>query len=422
MKQKFILFGFLLLACNALFAQVYKYNFNNNLTEAGGLGPTLTEVLDCGATAGSYSSQTITTAGGPCGTGAKTVFDFNAGGGLSFSNAASLIGGNYTINILFKFDVVPGGIGGYQRILDFSNGANDDGLYANGNCLTIGNQEFTPGANYVLVAPSCPVLTAGTYILITVVRDGGTGDVKVYTDGNLYATFTDVASTYLPATATTPIVIFRDNTAGCEAGDGSVKYFALSTTADNATAVSNTFTSLCSSTLPLRMVDFTANVQNSNSVFLKWATEAEENTSRFELERSAPGGSFSKVATIATNNTQSRNDYNFTDRQPLAGTNLYRIKIIDINGEVKYSNILKVNLSGKGNFEIYPNPAKDVVTINGIKANQVVKLVNAEGRELVQKISTGQSITLDVSKYPAGMYLVLYFDGEKMQQQKIMKQ
>lgn len=417
MKQKFILLGFFFLASNAIFAQVYKYNFNNNLTEAGGLGPTLTEVLDCGATAGSFSSQTITTADGPCGVGAKNVFNFNAGGGLSFDNSAALIGGTYTINILAKFDVIPGGPGSYQRILDLRSGNDDDdGLYVLSDCITVGTQE--DDGNYTFFG-SCPQFSSSVYTLITVTRNAATKLVTIYTNGDIFAEFLDLLNTYAPGNS---IVAFRDNLTGCESGAGKVKYFSVSSVEDNATAVLNTYISLCSTTLPLRMVDFTANVQNSNSVFLKWATEAEENTSRFELERSAPGGSFSKVATIATNNTQSRNDYNFTDRQPLAGTNLYRIKIIDINGEVKYSNILKVNLSGKGNFEIYPNPAKDVVTINGIKANQVVKLVNAEGRELVQKISTGQSITLDVSKYPAGMYLVLYFDGEKMQQQKIIKQ
>ena len=424
MQKKLFLVWLLFSASYALSAQTYKYNFNNTLAEAGGGGPTLTEIAD-GACAppgapGSYSNQNITTSDPPgapvqCGpSGVKPVFDFTQNGGLSFPNS-SFIGGTYTIHMLVKFNSIPGGPSGYQRIINFKNFSNDDGLYVLNDCITLGAQPYPLGP--------CPKLASNVFILISLVRDGGTNTVSVYTNGTPFATLVDAGNIYVPATATTPINFFVDDAGGCETGPGgSIKYLSVTNVTSTPIEVSNTFTSLCSTTLPLRLVDFTANTQNNNAVLLKWATESEENTSHFELERSTPGGSFSKITNVVTNNSLTRNNYNFVDRQPVSGTNLYRIKSFDIDGHFKYSNILKVSLGGKLQFEVFPNPAKDAITINGIKANEVVKLVNSEGKELVQKVSTGQSITMDVSKYPTGVYIVLYFDGEKMQQQKIVKQ
>jgi Secretion system C-terminal sorting domain len=422
MKKKSLLFGLFISSCFILSAQTYRYSFNNTFAEDGAVGPTLTEVLDltCIPTpsAGVYISEVITTAAGICGTATpKTVFAYNESGGVSFPNA-SLIGGTYTIHLLFKFNAVPAP-GDYARIIDFENGGSDDGLYMNDNpCITTGQAITFSGP------ATCPAFTSNVYSLLTVVRDDATDVVTFYVNGVALGTLTDALNDFVPSTPTTPIIFFRDDITGfpCEDEAGTIKYLSLTAATSTSTEVSNTFTSLCSSTLPLRMIDFSANMQNDNSVLLKWITDNEENTSRFELERSAPGGSFSKISSIATNNVTTRSNYNFVDRQPLSGTNLYRIKIYDSNGEYKYSNILKVSFGGKQIFEVFPNPSKDVITINGIRANEVVKLMNAEGRLLVQKTATGQSITMDISKYPTGIYIVTYFDGEQLQRQKIVKQ
>jgi Secretion system C-terminal sorting domain len=422
MQKKFLLLGLLFSFSYVLSAQTYRYNFNNDFTEAGGIGPTLTEVLkldlSCGPLPGpgAFTSQVITTASGTCGSATpKTAFNFDKGGGISFPNS-SFITGTYTIHALFKFNTIPG-TPPYIRIIDFKNGTTDCGL-------SVFNADITACQAIIPIVPS-PYFTSNVFTLCTVVRDGGTNQVSIYFDGVLTNTLNDVSGEFTPTTPTTPIIFFRDNLGGgdpCEDAAGSVKYISITAATSTALQVSNDWTSLCSSTLPLRMIDFSANSQTDNSVLLKWITDNEENTSRFELERSTPGGSFSRITSITTNNSTTRSNYSFTDRQPLSGTNLYRLKIYDIDGQYKYSNILKVSFGGKQKFEVFPNPAKDIITINGIKGNEVIKLLNTEGKELIQKVATGQSITMDISKYPTGIYIVTYFDGTQTLRQKIVKQ
>lgn len=423
MKKKFLLLVLFIATNCSLFSQTYKYNFNNNLTEAGGLGPTLTEVLDLACvplpTAGTFTNQVITTASGTCGSAApKPAFNFTAGGGLSFANASFITTGTYTIHVLFKFNTIfPGGTGDFKRIIDFKNGLNDCGFYVQDDCIT--------NCSGFTFSGTCPILASNVYTLCSVVRDGGTNLVSIYFDGVPFATLNDAGSEFVPATATTPIIFFRDNIGGggtCEDGDGSIKYLSISAATSTALQVSNEWTTLCSSTLPLRLIDFSANKQSDNSVRLNWITDNEENTSHFEIERSTSGNNFSKIANVVTNNVTARSNYNFTDWQPMSGTNMYRLKIYDKDGQFKYSNILKVTLSGKQPFEVFPSPAKDVITITGIRSNETVKLLNSEGKILAQKIATGQSITMDVSRYPTGVYIVTYFDGTQTQRQKIVKQ
>ncbi len=115
-------------------SQTHEYIFNNNLNELNG-GPALTEILACGAGAGAYGVQTAGTTGGACLT--SNSFCFNDGGGLQYPNSG-LITGSFTINMFFRFST----LGGWARVIDFSNSTSDAGVYFLGNCLN-----FYPNGN-----------------------------------------------------------------------------------------------------------------------------------------------------------------------------------------------------------------------------------------------------------------------------------
>ncbi len=389
-------------------AQPYRYYFNNTFAEVGGSGPTLTEVLSCGATAGNFSIQTITTDDGPCGSGDQYAFNFNEGGGISFPNS-NLIGGNYTIHMFFKFNT----LSGFQRLIDFSDGAVDDGLYILDDCLTL-YPIFNTGP--------CPFFQGGNFYLISLVRNSGTQELRVLVNGVLFGSIIDNADQYVPTTTTTPIVFFRDDASfGCEDRDGSIKYLSLSTTTSTDQDVLDLWNTICAISLPLQLKDFTANKQ-AGDVQLKWTTVNESAVSHFEIERSSNGASFASIGTVQAVNLASRNSYNFNDRQPLSGTSFYRLKMVDMNGEFKYSGIVKITSSGIQPFEIFPNPVKDVFTVSGMRNNEVLRLMDASGKELLRRMATGMSLTIDISQYPNGVYYLSYFDGEKMQTRKILKQ
>ncbi|MBA2762172.1 MAG: hypothetical protein H0U39_09495 [Segetibacter sp.] len=100
------------------------YFFNGNLNENSG-GPVLTQTLACNAATGTFGTETITTATGTCGTTPANTFRFNDGGGFQYSNTTNFVRQSYTIHVFFKFNA----IGGYSRIIDFSNSTSDNGIY-----------------------------------------------------------------------------------------------------------------------------------------------------------------------------------------------------------------------------------------------------------------------------------------------------
>ncbi len=205
-----------------LSSQTHEYIFNNNFNEFGS-GPALTELLACGATTGSYSTQTSGTTSGACLT--SNSYCFNDGGGLQYPNPG-LITTSYTINVFFRFS----SLGGFARIIDFSNGTADAGIYFSGNCLNL-----YPNGN----VGTCPYFNTNIYYLITFVRDGGTGIISVYVDGTLFGTYNDTGNLYCPSTSATPINFFRDdNVVQCETQPGCVKYISVSPNVSTASDVS----------------------------------------------------------------------------------------------------------------------------------------------------------------------------------------
>ncbi|MCC7400714.1 MAG: T9SS type A sorting domain-containing protein [Chitinophagaceae bacterium] len=417
-KFYFLLFLFV---SGGLFAQTYEYRFNNNLNEQGS-GPALVDTLTCGAaTSAGYSSQSV------CTGGAKTVFDFNAGEGLVFENSSGFLGpsSSYTINMLMKLNTLtsPLGMYGSQRIINFDTTSNF-GVYSFPPSLAApdGGVQFYTGNP--LVSNSSNKITANTYFLFTMVRDATTDSVIIYINGHKADSIWETSGLYAPQNSTAPIWFFIDNESPppytCEEGAGSISYLSIITSAFSETQVDSTWKAQCPIVLPLQLLQFQGSKHN-NAVDLSWTTTQEINTSYFDVERGSDGIHFNKIATLPTNNTPSVNNYYYTDQNPLS-TNFYRLKMVDIDGSFKYSSVLKINLDGALKFDVFPNPANSSITVSGISENQIVKLLSSDGKLLLQKRVSGESMTMDISKYSPGLYILQYFDGTSLQSRKIIKQ
>lgn len=74
-------------------------------------------------------------------------------------------------------------------------------------------------------------------------------------------------------------------------------------------------------------------------------------------------------------------------------------------------------------FSIFPNPAKNSLTIEA-KKNSVgtVTIFNLTGQEVQSEKMIGQRSTLDVSKLKAGIYLLQLVSGDKVEVKKIIKE
>src|SRR5690606_7905810 len=139
-----------------------------------------------------------------------------------------------------------------------------------------------------------------------------------------------------------------------------------------------------------------------------WQTTGETNTAHFEMEHGTDGDNFEMIGKVNTsgNNRTGNNDYSFNDYNPASGINFYRLKMVDKDGEFTYSNTEKVELIKKNFVRLFPNPATDIVTLQGVKNYTRVKISNLQGAELMSKTFSGNELKLNISSLPAGVYLL----------------
>ncbi|MEO8406006.1 MAG: T9SS type A sorting domain-containing protein, partial [Chitinophagaceae bacterium] len=159
-------------------------------------------------------------------------------------------------------------------------------------------------------------------------------------------------------------------------------------------------------TLPLRLISFSATDHNGD-VLLAWETDNEINTSRFDIEFSTNGSSFTKLGEVAAKNLPGRNQYDFTHVAPADNILFYRLRQIDIDGRSEYTNIVKVVIDRTPHLTLYPNPATDFIQIKNIRAEEVqnIQAIGSDGR-MVMICNPNNQMQYDISHLKTGIYIL----------------
>lgn len=166
--------------------------------------------------------------------------------------------------------------------------------------------------------------------------------------------------------------------------------------------------------LPVKFTGFEA-TKNGSTADLKWSVENEDaNVDRYEIESSANGVDFVKVATVsALNNGKTSNTYSLGKVGLNASSVTYfRIKQVDKDNKFVYSVVRSIKPTGKNSgVSVYPNPVKDVVKVTlELEKSAPVNIVvsNPLGQVVEnQKFNGTQGINVlpvNLSKYANGNY------------------
>lgn len=170
-----------------------------------------------------------------------------------------------------------------------------------------------------------------------------------------------------------------------------------------------TLASMASATpLPVELLEFTAQPSDPDAVELLWATASEHDNDRFEIERSRGGVVFERIGVVyGAGTTMEEHAYAFTDRTPYDGTDYYRLKQVDADGGYTYSDVRAITIGSTRPISVYPNPAKDVVYIAGLRSDPdaTVMIFNEAGEQVPFPRSELNGQALDVSTLPRGVYL-----------------
>lgn len=169
--------------------------------------------------------------------------------------------------------------------------------------------------------------------------------------------------------------------------------------------------------LPVKLLYFTA-IADGNRVRLNWEAANEQETVRYEVEKSLNATSFNRISTVISRQL-SQSAYIDFDNAPATGWNYYRLKIFDKQGNFTYSPVRPVKFEkGLEQVRLFPVPATTVLNIQlpTSYVNKVtLQVFTVDGKLMATLKPTANMVVLNVQPMAGGTYFiqVTKANGEK---------
>ncbi|MBS1606371.1 MAG: T9SS type A sorting domain-containing protein, partial [Bacteroidetes bacterium] len=161
--------------------------------------------------------------------------------------------------------------------------------------------------------------------------------------------------------------------------------------------------------LPLTLLSFSA-VRSGVNGLLQWTTANDRSMSRFIIQKSGDGNSFTDLDSVPANlsdTSVSTHSYRYTDTHLLPGTNYYRLRMKDIDGHSAWSPVRTLEASGLASITVYPNPVEDgTINVSSTVTIRQLRLTDVSGKVLIRKTVRGYQQALPVGTISRGIYLL----------------
>ncbi|MFY7884497.1 MAG: T9SS type A sorting domain-containing protein, partial [Dolichospermum sp.] len=151
--------------------------------------------------------------------------------------------------------------------------------------------------------------------------------------------------------------------------------------------------------------------KKDKDVQLTWNIANEQGVKDYELQRSVNGIEFTTINNQVASN---KAEYNNVDTKANNGINYYRVKMTMLNDDVRYSNVVTINLklSTVNPVTVYPNPIKGSIAqlqLNELAAgNYTIRLMDMQGKlvqtQNIQHQGGTTSRSLGLGNVAAGNY------------------
>lgn len=190
--------------------------------------------------------------------------------------------------------------------------------------------------------------------------------------------------------------------------------------------------------LDLEFASFSGELRPDGQVDLHWEAAEESCQGNYKVERSPDAAFFYAIGEVPFNGTGDQlTRHDFTDTQPLTGTNFYRIRYTDSNGEISISEIVTIEQNAdpmaigiQSLVTWSPNPAGDFLQLeievtDDLQEEWSVEFYTVEGK-LVRTESLGRLTAglyrqrFDVREMQSGFYYLQVKNGNKKAVQSVI--
>ena len=168
--------------------------------------------------------------------------------------------------------------------------------------------------------------------------------------------------------------------------------------------------------LPAEVVDFTVNkIRGEKAVQVRWSIVSQVNNAYVEVQRSRNGSQFEAIGKRPGCNTCAGSQhYELLDIYPFAGKSYYRLKQVDLDGQITYGPIAAVEIAAGVSFQVHPTITENVYSViiqNNPDTKQVlIQLLSASGallNEHPELVQLGYNkFDYQLSSYAPGIYFI----------------
>ena len=186
------------------------------------------------------------------------------------------------------------------------------------------------------------------------------------------------------------------------------------------------------SVLPVNLISFQGNVNAKNKVSLQWKIGTNKTVDQFEVQRTYDGREFKTIGIVFGSEKIDIEDYMFYETISSFDKVMYRLKMIDKDGDIGYSKTLVFQNKATTNnsIKIFNNPVIDQLTFNyTVLISQIIdiKVYDMSGRLMmtnkVKGFEGNNMVSLPLtSTFKPSMYLLEVRNGADIQTAKFVKQ
>ncbi|MCH7963374.1 MAG: choice-of-anchor B family protein [Bacteroidetes bacterium] len=177
--------------------------------------------------------------------------------------------------------------------------------------------------------------------------------------------------------------------------------------------------------IPVELTSFTAVISERN-IILNWSTATETNNLGFEVQRKSDGDYRTIGLVDGYGTTTEIQNYSFADINPETGLYHYRLKQIDFDGTIEFSQEIEVEFFNPANFELkqnYPNPFNPSTNISfsipepGLVTLKVYSIIGEVVAELINEFKEAgfYEINFSAVNLTSGIYIAKLSTGNNIQ-------
>ncbi|MEJ2103488.1 MAG: T9SS type A sorting domain-containing protein, partial [Ignavibacteriaceae bacterium] len=408
--------GYRVTNCAVGAAPYYDFSFRLNGTSGGGSMYGVPELLyytfdeGTGTTTANYANPGggtnpaslagTTTWASPGQFGSAIIGDGVSNGGIVTGYNWDRGAGDWTISMWLE---IPTNTTGSALYLFGDGGSTSFRCFHNGVALPDNLVMRGGGLSDCLVTGIGPNPT-----VVTFVYDSSVPEVRAYKDGVLFSNFPQTALNMPTGSG------FKCGGYGSSATMmGKMDEFRVYDRALDAAEIAATWNI---SIIPVEFTSFTASVVGTD-VKLRWETATEINNSGFSIERKSTNSEYTEIGFVPGHGTTSEpTTYLFTDENLRAGEYTYRLKQIDFDGTVSYSDEVSADVIAPAVFSLdqnYPNPFNPSTKISfslAVDSKVSLKIFDVLGQEVASLVN--QELTAGIHNYDfnaAGINSGVYF-------------